>query len=363
ESGSKMFGMFLDSAPDRWGKLLMQRREQLFAKRDGRKPVVLNDLDFFLGVSDAVRMGALRYKLSIDGPFEAEETYLSCPPISDIRELQHSAWKFEENADNQELEKAAPWLHQLFAPGSSLGGARPKANICEKDGSVWIAKFPSRNDIFNIGAWEMTAHHLAERAGLRVPDARAERYSSSFHTYLVKRFDRNNAGSAGNAGNAGKRRHYASAITLLGYSDGMDHTAGASYLELAELIMKYGGDPDKDLKELWNRIAFSICISNTDDHLRNHGFILTPKGWRLSPVFDVNPNPGRGGLSLNVDENDNSLSVDLVKQVAPYFRVEPHIAAVRVDEIKHAVSHWRTYAEKYEIPFPEQELYQSAFIC
>ena len=240
----------------------------------------------------------------------------------------------------------------LYAPGPSLGGARPKANIQDTDGSLWIAKFPSKNDDVNIGAWEMVANSLAQKAGMNCAIGKIGKFNNRYHTYLTKRFDRDNEG---------KRIHFASAMTLLGYTDGTGADEGVSYLELAEFIIKHGSNVSEDLKELFGRIAFSVCISNTDDHLRNHGFLLNDKGWRLSPAYDINPNPDGTGLKLNISLDDNSLDLDLVLSVSDFFRLEKKEAQTIIEQIKKVVSNWRQEAKNYQISSSEQDRMENAF--
>ena len=215
-----------------------------------------------------------------------------------------------EDDDSLDDPDYLKWLQMLVSSGSSLGGARPKTGILDKEGNLWIAKFPSKNDGDDIGAWEMVTYELAIQSGIVMAASKAEKFSSNKHTFLTKRFDR---------AADGKRIHFASAMTLLGYTDGTDASSGASYLELVDFISKYGARPENDLKQLWRRIVFSICVSNTDDHLRNHGFLLTEKGWGLSPAYDINPVETGMGLKLNISEDDNALDLDLVLSVAPYF--------------------------------------------
>ncbi|WP_239059582.1 type II toxin-antitoxin system HipA family toxin [Bacteroides sp. 224] len=252
--------------------------------------------------------------------------------------------------DNPELLK---WLNMLYAPGSSLGGARPKANIKDTDGFLWIAKFPSKNDDVNIGAWEMLVNSLAKKAGINCATGKIGQFNNKHHTYLTKRFDRDQAGN---------RIHFASAMTLLGYTDGTGAGDDVSYLELAEFIIKHGSDVGKDLKELFRRIAFSVCISNTDDHLRNHGFLLNNKGWSLSPAYDINPNPDGKGLKLNINLDDNSLDLDLVLSVSDFFRIEKKEAQTIIESTKTAVASWRQEAKRYQISSAEQDRMENAFL-
>lgn len=270
-----MFGFFADSCPDRWGRVLMKRREAAQAKKEDRKPRELREIDFLLGVYDESRMGALRFKLEENGPFLSDDKGMATPPWANLRTLEEAARAFDK--DENALDEK--WLKQLIGPGSSLGGARPKATVQGIDGALWIAKFPSKHDEVDSGAWEMVTHDLAVMCNLDVPEAKLEKFSKLGSTFLVKRFDRDGE----------KRIHFASAMTMLGKTDGASGSDGTSYLDIASFIKSNGAAPNKDLKELWKRIVFNMAVSNTDDHLRNHGFLLTSDGWRLSPLYDVNP--------------------------------------------------------------------------
>ena len=346
------FGMFLDSSPDRWGRVLMRRREAALARTESRKVNKLFETDFLLGLYDGNRMGALRFKLDKLGPFLNANKEFATPPWTPLRALEQISLRLESD-DSLEDAEYINWLQMLVSPGSSLGGARPKANILDDNRDLWIAKFPSKNDGDNVGAWEMVAYELAIKCGIVMAESKAQKFSSQQHTFLTKRFDRTLQG---------KRIHFASAMTLLGYSDGADAENGVSYLELADFIGKYGGNVKKDLEQLWRRIVFSICISNTDDHLRNHGFLLSSKGWILSPAYDINPVETGTGLKLNISEQDNALDLDLAMEVAPFFRIGAKDGGIIIKDIKKVVSTWRTYASKYNISKLEQEIKSSAFI-
>lgn len=263
------FGMFLDSSPDRWGRILMRRREAAMARNENRAEQKLFETDYLLGVYDGHRMGGLRFKLDNNGPFLNDNREMACPPWASVRELEQISLKLEDDDAIMDPEYL-DWINMLVAPGASLGGARPKASIVDNDGNLWIAKFPSRNDSGDIGAWEIVTYELAVSAGIRMAESKAQKFSSEHYTFFTRRFDRTEKN---------KRIHFASAITMLGYKDGQDHSDGASYLEIVEFLMNHGANVDKDLEELWRRIVFYICVSNTDDHLRNHGFILSDKGW------------------------------------------------------------------------------------
>ncbi len=346
------FGMFLDSSPDRWGRLLMRRREALKARDQGRKPKRLQELDFLLGVHDEQRLGALRFKEAGSAWLNSDPSMLT-PPWALLRELEHASWKLQA-AEANEKSHYREWLNLLIAPGSSLGGARAKAGVRDERGDLWIAKFPGRNDCRDIGAWEMVTYQLAGEAGIDVVNARLERFSKGHRTFMSQRFDRV-------AGKNGRQRiHFASAMTLLGHNDGDDSLAGVSYLELVEFIAR-GASPAADLEELWRRIVFSIAVRNTDDHLRNHGFLLTEEGWRLSPAYDINPEPEGLALSLNISEDDNSLDFDLAREVAPWFRVKEGKVVEIIKNVRAAVSRWRVVAEEYGISRSEQEGMATAF--
>lgn len=346
------FGAFLDSCPDRWGRVLMRRREERESRKAGRPAIKLLESDYLLGVHDQHRIGALRFKLEEHGPFLDDRTELAAPPMARLRELENASLQLEKDGaeDDKDYDQ---WLRMLIAPGGSLGGARPKASVIDTDGSLWIAKFPSRNDDTDLGGWEKVVHDLAQRAGISTPEAMAKRFNTSRHVFLSRRFDRTN----------GQRRiHFASAMTLLGRSDGDDHSAGVSYLELAEFIIRNGARTDADLEQLWRRIVFFISVSNTDDHLRNHGFLQVPGGgWTLAPAYDMNPSPGADGLLLNITEGDNALSLDLAREVADLFRVKERRAGEIITEVVAAVQPWRKLAERIGISGRESERVASAF--
>jgi serine/threonine-protein kinase HipA len=344
------FGAFLDSCPDRWGRVLMDRREAALARNEKRAEKKLLESDYLLGVFDGHRMGGLRFKLNSEGNFLNDDKNMAAPPFTSLRELEHASLKFEE--DNTDDKDYLKWIGLLIAPGSSLGGARPKASVSDPKGNLWIAKFPSVKDEKNIGAWEMVVNKLASNAGVNIAVGDIKQFNNKYHTYLTKRFDRNENG---------ERIHFASAMTLLGYTDGAGHDTGVSYLEIAEFLMKNGADVNTDLEELWRRIVFHICVKNTDDHLRNHGFLLAEKGWRLSHAYDINPNEFGNGLSLNISETDNSLDLGLALSVAEYFRVDEQKANVIIDQVKSSVSNWRNIAKEIGIPKSEQDRMSKAF--
>jgi len=350
-SGKNIFGLFADASPDRWGRVLMNKRERLQAEKEGRKPAKLYDSDYLLGVYDETRMGGIRFKEDPDGPFLSDDRETAAPPWATLRTLEEASRNFE----NDETGLSERWLNQLIKPGSSLGGARPKATVADTKGQLWIAKFPSKNDENDTGAWEMVAHELAALCGLDVPEAMLEKFSSFGSTFLVKRFDRKGS----------KRVHFASAMTLLGKTDGASAADGSSYLDIAAFIKSYGARPKKDLTELWKRIVFNMAITNSDDHLRNHAFILTEKGWTLSPLYDVNPVPYGNELSLNVDEENNSIDIDLALETAVRFGISKQDAEASAEEILRIVrENWAGLASKHGLTRRQVEEMRPAFsVC
>ena len=349
------FGIFLDSTPDRWGRLLMQRREAAQARATGRSVHRLLESDFLLGVHDDQRSGALRFKKPASGDaWLCDECSMRTPPWALLRELEHASWKIQDDSANNDPHYLE-WLNLLIAPGSSIGGARPKAGVKDAHGDLWIAKFPGRADTRDMAAWEMLVHQLAIKAGLWVAESGIHQFGDGHRTFMTRRFDR------GPGTNGSQRIHFASAMTLLGHADGTDHHMGASYLELVEFITRQGAQPATDLEELWRRIVFSIAVHNTDDHLRNHGFLLTESGWHLSPAYDLNPDPDGAGLSLNISESDNALSFDLALEVAPFFRLTPRSAESILGQVRDAVRGWKEHAHRLDIPGAEREIMAPAF--
>ncbi len=345
------FGIFLDSSPDRWGQTLMKRREALQAKDESRPARTLYAWDFLVGVQDLTRQGALRFRLAGGDTFLATEA-LAAPPVTELAELEAVALALTDKRI-EDLSALRRWLAVLVAPGASLGGARPKANFTDRDGSLWIAKFPSRDDDRDVGAWEHLLHGLAQRAGIDVPVARLARVAhlnGPFHTFCVQRFDRLPGG---------KRRFYASAMTLLS----KEHSEGVSYLELAQFL-RSRGDPAQvaaDLAQLFRRVAFFVAVGNRDDHLRNHGFILRPGGWRLAPAFDVNPNVDKAEHVLNIDDADNRPSLATVMSTAAFYGLTHDAAQTVIDEVASAVDGWQAAAQAAGIARADILVTASAF--
>ncbi len=350
-SKKNIFGIFADASPDRWGRVLINKRERLFAEKEGRKPRKLYDSDYLLGVYDETRMGGLRFKLDPKKEFVQSDRDSAVPPWATLRSLEEAS----RNYENDETGYNEQWINQLIKPGSSLGGARPKATVVDESGQLWIAKFPSKNDENDTGAWEKVVHDLARLCGLNVPESKLERFSDLGSTFLVKRFDRE-----------GKRRiHFASAMTLLGKTDGASAADGVGYLDIVGFIKSNGAEPKSDLMELWSRIVFNMAVTNTDDHLRNHAFVLTKNGWVLSPLYDVNPVPYGNELSLLVNDEDNRISVELAIKTAPYFGISEKIAKEQAEKILVTVhKNWENLASKHGLSRRQIEEMRPAFdVC
>lgn len=341
------FRVFDDSAPDRWGQTLMKRREALAAKDEGRKPRTLYAWDFLLGVEDVSRQGALRYRRPGEEAFLACET-LTVPPAASLRELEIVAREITAKRID-DLKALRQWLRVLVAPGASLGGARPKASFAETNGSLWIAKFPARDDTRDVGAWEALVQQLAARVDIEVPASDLRCFSGEHHTFCVQRFDRSGV----------RRRFYASAMALLR----KDQSEGTSYLELAEFLHARGAKDhiEADLEQLFRRVAFNVAIGNRDDHLRNHGFLLTPTGWRLAPAFDLNPNTERADHVLNIDESDNRPSLATVIETSEWYVRSKDRGRVIVKEVLHETRRWRQAAQTLKIARADIELTATAF--
>lgn len=324
------FGLFQDAAPDSWGRKIIRRREKRGSLRES---------DYLLGVFDLTRVGALRFKIEGSDVFVNSDGDNPAPPWTTLRMLEGSSRRFEED----DADESA--LAVLLRPGTSLGGARPKASVAAPDGSLWIAKFPSKEDDFDTGAWEYLVHILAEESGICVPEAQAQKFSRAGTTFLCRRFDRDGS----------RRVPFASAMTMLGCEDRQEDGNG-TYIDIAGFLMQHGAKPDADLPELWRRMAFSLLVSNTDDHLRNHGFIAENGRWRLSPAYDLNANLKRPqSLSLELDAGVPIEGIDMLVEAAEYFRLGKKDANAQLERIRSAVAKWRNVAARLGIPRREQE--------
>jgi serine/threonine-protein kinase HipA len=344
---SKNFGIFLDSAPDRWGQVLLDRREALAAKDQGRKARSLRDWDYLLAVQDECRMGALRFRENDKAPF-LDHQQLAAPPVTSLPELEAISLALEQDGV-EALPAYRQWLARLIAPGTSLGGARPKANFREKDGSLWMAKFPSKEDKRDIGRWEQLLYGMAADCGIHVSPASVKQFKGKYHTFCVQRFDRTGAG----------RRLFVSALTLLERNDG----EGGSYLELAEFLTQRGaqGGIKHDLEQIFRRVVFNVAVGNTDDHLRNHGFIRETTGWRVAPAYDLNPNPARRTHALRLDDASDVPDLDLVLSTAELYGLNARSAGAIVGKIHSVTSQWKARSRGAKFPAAEIAAVEEAF--
>lgn len=341
------FGIFLDSSPDRWGQMLMKRREALEASDENRKPRHLYAWDFLMGVQDLTRQGALRFRLEGTQTFLSDH-HLSAPPVSMLAELEEVANALS-NKRLSDLNDLRRWLSVLVAPGASLGGARPKANFTDTEGALWIAKFPARDDVLDVGRWEWLVHQLAQDAQVDMARAKSIRLTEHFHTFCTQRFDRRQ----------GRRVFYASAMTMLRKSE----SEGSGYLDIAQFIMTSGAPRHvrEDLSQLFRRVAFNVAVGNRDDHLRNHGFLLGKDGWRLSPAFDINPNIDKAEHVLNINDIDNRPIMTNVLASAEYYELLPNQAEQIIGEVTKVVKDWRARAKAIGLPAAEIQLMENAF--
>ena len=335
---NNVFGFVKDSFPDRWGRLLLDRRERLTAQGEGRVVRVLTNYDYLIGIEDFTRMGGIRYKSEDSDDFINTNAKFSIPPIESLRALCDACHKIELAEERNELPEKR-WLDQLIDPGSSLGGARPKANIIDTDGKLYVAKFPSKKDIENTELIEHFSHRLAATAGINVAKTRTIKISKDRDILLSERFDRTTEG---------KRIHFASAMSLLGLEDGAGSSTGNGYLDIADFILQGCVDAGKNLRELYRRIAFNVMFGNTDDHFRNHGFLLTSKGWTLSPAYDINPG-FKTHQCLLIDQYTEQSDVNALLDTCNNYMLEHKEAAEIIEEVRDAIKDWRKVATELQI--------------
>ena len=341
-----VFGFVKDSFPDRWGRLLLDRRERLKAQAEGRPVRMLTNYDYLTGIEDLTRMGGIRYKDEDgDGYINASEKYL-VPPIESLRALCDACHEIELAEERNELPEQR-WLDQLIDPGTSLGGARPKANVIDTDGKLYVAKFPSKKDLENTELIEHFSHRLAAKAGINVAKTRTIKISKSRDLLLSERFDRTDEG---------KRIHFASAMSLLGLEDGAGSSTGNGYLDIVDFILQGCVDVQKNLRELYRRVAFNVMFGNTDDHFRNHGFLLTPKGWTLSPAYDINPGT-KTNQCLLIDQYTEQSDVSSLLQASGSYMIEQQEASEIIGEVRASIKDWRKTATELQISSKTLEPY------
>ncbi len=335
---SDIFGCFSDALPDRWGRTLLNRREQISAQEEKRPIRRLTSFDYLLGIDDYSRMGGFRFKERTDAGFINSSPTLRIPPLIDIRALEAASKEIEQSEERNELPDKR-WIVQLIQPGTSLGGARPKASVLDTYGSLCIAKFPSRKDDYDAELWEHLCHLLAKRAGITVADTRVLQTSETYHTLISRRFDRTEQGG---------RIHFASAMTLLGLHDGDNALNGYGYLDIVDFIIRHCTYVEGNLRELYRRVAFNICIGNSDDHFRNHGFLLTPKGWTLSPAYDINPTLSKH-QSLLITSTSNEADLSLLRDASEEYMLSKEIADTIILEVCTALKDWPSLATRLGI--------------
>lgn len=350
QPGKDIFGCFSDSLPDRWGRMLIHRREQIIAASENRPVRRLSSFDYLMGIDDLSRMGGFRFKETAGGDFINSSGTLRIPPLAKIRELINASDEIEKSEEENRLPEIK-WLAQLVQPGSSLGGARPKASVIDADKVLYIAKFPSRKDDYNVGLWEHFCHLLAGKAGIDAASTKVITANNQYHTLLSRRFDR--TGTSG-------RIHFASAMTLLGLSDGDNARTGHGYPDIVDFILQNSTDVNKNLQELYRRVAFNICAGNSDDHFRNHGFLLTPKGWTLSPAYDMNPTRN-DHQSLLISRFTNKADLQILLNSCEDYMLPHNIAEKIIIEVVTAVKDWKELAVQLGIANQEMELFGSIF--
>ncbi len=345
QPGHDIFGCFSDALPDRWGRLLLNRREQILATEERRPIRRLSSFDYLIGIDDFSRMGGFRFKTIPDGDFINCDSHLRIPPLADLRSLVAASMEIEKSEEQNRLPEKK-WIQQLVHPGSSLGGARPKAGVRDADGCLHVAKFPSRNDDYDVSLWEHLSHLLAKKAGVNAAETSVISTGGKYHSLLSKRFDRTADG---------RRIHFASAMTLLGLMDGSDAQTGNGYLDIVDFILQNCCDVENNLRQLYRRVAFNIAIGNTDDHFRNHGFLLTPKGWTLSPAYDLNPTTNEY-QSLLINSSTNKSDLNLLLESSEEYMIGKDEATKIIGEVTNAIKGWRRMATSLGIAKREMEL-------
>lgn len=345
-----IFGCFSDALPDRWGRTLLNRREQIVAAEEKRPVRRLSSFDYLIGIDDFSRMGGFRFKTEPKGDFICIENNLKIPPLTSIRDLMVASQEIEKSEEKHELPDKK-WIHQLVHPGTSLGGARPKAGVVDENRVLYVAKFPSRKDDYDVALWEHLCHLLAVKAGVSAAETRVVGIGEKYHTLLSRRFDRTADG---------KRIHFASAMTLLGLTDGCNADSGHGYLDIVDFILQNCCDVEQNLRQLYRRVAFNVSIGNTDDHLRNHGFLLTHRGWTLSPAYDMNPTLNEY-QSLLITKSSNRSDLNLLLEASEDYMIPRKEAKTILDEVKCSLKGWRMMALRIGASQREIDYFTSAF--
>lgn len=350
QPGNDIFGCFSDALPDRWGRTLLKRREQIQASEEKRAVRNLSSFDYLMGIDDFSRMGGFRLKRELDGDFINVSPSLKIPPLTELRQLVLASQEVEKSEENDVLPEKK-WIAQLIQPGTSLGGARPKAGVLDDSGNLCIAKFPSRKDDYDTGLWEHFSHLLARKAGIYAAQTKVLGGLGKYHTLLSKRFDRTDEG---------KRIHFASSMSLIGLRDGDNAQGGYGYLNIVDFILQSCCDVEKNLQELYRRVAFNICIGNSDDHFRNHGFLLTPRGWTLSPAYDMNPTLNEY-QSLLINESSNKADIRTLLESCESYMIKKEVAENIIRQVQAAVAGWENLAVLLQIQAREVTMFKDRF--
>lgn len=350
QPGKDIFGCFSDALPDRWGRTLLNRREQILATEENRPARRLSSYDYLTGIDDFSRMGGFRFKEHVENDFINKSSFLTIPPIANIRSLLHASQEIEKSEESSQLPDKK-WLAQLIQPGTSLGGARPKASVIDENKHLCMAKFPSRKDDYDSGLWEHFCHLLAQKTGINVAHSQAISISEKHHTFLSRRFDRTDSG---------KRIHFASALTALGLSDGDNASSGHGYLDIVDFIVQNCTNVETNLQELFRRVAFNICIANSDNHFRNHGFLLTAKGWTLSPAYDMNPSLNEY-QSLLISKSSNKADLSILLNASEDYMLYKTTAEQIISQVVAVVKNWQPLAIRLGITKREMDTFGEVF--
>ncbi len=350
QPGKDIFGCFSDALPDRWGRTLLNRREQILATEEKRPVRRLSSFDYLVGIDDFSRMGGFRFKENPEEEFINCEEYLRIPPITDIRTLVVASMEFERSEEKNLLPEKK-WIQQLVHPGTSLGGARPKAGVVDEESKLCVAKFPSRRDDYDVALWEHHSHLLAKEAGVTAAVTRVINSGDKYHVLLSKRFDRTEEG---------RRIHFASAMTLLGLTDGCDAKNGNGYLDIVDFILQNCCDVGENLRQLYRRVAFNIAIGNSDDHFRNHGFLLTPRGWTLAPAYDMNPTLSEY-QSLLINSSTNESNLQILLDSSEEYMISREEALTIITEVLTGISKWQAIAVGLGISKREIDMFRHVY--
>ena len=350
QPGKDIFGCFSDAFPDRWGRTLLNRREQILATEENRPARRLSSYDYLTGIDDFSRMGGFRFKEHVESDFINKNSLLTIPPIANIKSLFQASQEIEKREESSQLPDKK-WLEQLIQPGTSLGGARPKASVIDENKHLCMAKFPSCKDDYDSGLWEHLCHLLAQKAGINAAHSQVISISEKYHTFLSRRFDRTDSG---------KRIHFASALTALGLSDGDNASTGHGYLDIVDFIVQNCTDVETTLQELFRRVAVNICIANSADHVRSQGILRTARGWTLSPAYDMNPTQNEY-QSLLISKSSNEADLSILLNASEDYMLYKTTAAQIISQVVAVVKNWQSLAIRLGITKREMDIFGEVF--